>query len=114
MDHRLVEFSGNGHRLCRTKGEVPIVFCAKCGAWSSKRPRKLKRRCEAITPPGKQALARLAKGLCPWVKRTNDGSRRERGRLQHDAAYDALREQWQEVRSQGPKRRRCGGPSAAD
>ncbi len=108
LDHRLDEFAGNGHRLCRTEGEIPIIFCSRCGAWSSKRPRKLKRRCVAITPPGRQALARLAKGLCPWVKRTSDGSQRERGRLRHEAAYDADRKKWQEVGNRGPKRRRGG------
>ncbi len=113
MDHKLAEFTGNGHRLCRTAGDVPIIFCSKCGAWSSKRPRKLKRRCAAITPPGRQALARLARGLCPWAKRTGDGSLLQRSRLRHAAAYDGVRGDWREVSNRGIKRRSGGDCTTA-
>ncbi len=34
LDGRLKEFAGKGHRLCRTVGEVPIIFCSRCGGWS--------------------------------------------------------------------------------
>ncbi len=114
MDHRLREFAGNGHRLCRSEGQVPIVFCSRCGAWSSRRPRKLKQRCTAITPPGRQALARLAKGLSPWVKRNGDGVQPQRSHVRHTAAYDDGAGNWQDCSSRGAKRRRGdGGPSGA-
>ncbi len=105
MDHRLREFAGNGHRLCRSEGQVPIIFCSRCGAWSSRRPRKLKQRCTAITPPGRQALARLAKGLSPWIARNGNGDQPQRSHVKHTAAYDDGAGSWQDCGSRGTKRR---------
>ncbi len=103
-DARLKYFSSRGHRLCRTEGEIPIVFCSRCGGWSSRRPRKLKRQCEAATAPGKQALARLAKGMCPWTKRTNGGEQGGRSRLRVTATYNENEGGWQEHAGRGAKR----------
>jgi hypothetical protein len=73
LDDRARDVEGLGHRLCRTRGSIPIVFCSRCGAWSSRRPRKLKSPCKQATAPGTQALARLAKGQRPWIKREEGG-----------------------------------------
>ncbi len=70
-----------GHTLAKTNGAVPVVFCVKCGAWSTRRAYGLAGRCRGgAAPAGKQALARIAKGLQPWEDRGGDDGRRTRRR----------------------------------
>ena len=42
-----------------------LTWCRSCGAWAQKRPLKLRSACRPPTRAGRDALARLAKGLHP-------------------------------------------------
>ncbi len=101
LDSRIKEFDGHGHRLCRTDGPVPILFCSRCGAWSSRRPRKLKRSCVQATAPGKQALQRLAEGRRPWIARKWEGGSGKRGSVGRVAAYDRTEDAWKDCAGGG-------------
>ncbi len=70
-----------GHTLARTEGAIPIIFCVRCGAWSTRRAYSLSAKCRgAPTPAGRQALARIARGYQPWEDRNADyDNRRSRG-----------------------------------
>ncbi len=105
LDDRAAEFEGLGHRLCRTSGSVPIIFCSRCGAWSSRRPRKLKKPCTSATEPGRQALARLAKGQRPWIRPQRGGGIATRGWVGPVAAFGGSQEGWKEDTGRGTKRK---------
>ncbi len=104
-DERLQKFGGLGHRLCRTQGGTPVIFCVKCGAWSSRRPRKLRQKCTTPTAPGRQALARIARGLAPWQKKGRIGIVEARDTLGTTEAYDGASSQWKACTGQGTKRK---------
>ncbi len=104
LESRIEEFDGKGHRLCRTEGPVPIVFCSRCGAWSSRRPRKLKQQCAQATAPGRQALQRLASGQRPWIARSRNGDG-GRGRVGRIAAFSSLEGAWKTSTGRGTKRK---------
>jgi hypothetical protein len=71
--------AARGHTLARTDGLVPIIFCVKCGAWSTRRTYGLSTPCrQKALPAGRQALSRIAKGLQPWEDRHGDGDQRRR------------------------------------
>ncbi len=59
--------TAKGHTMAQTGGMVPILFCVKCGAWSTRRAFGLAARCRGRpAPAGRQALARILRGLQPW------------------------------------------------
>ncbi len=106
MDDKMQAFAGKGHRLCRTGGDAPIVFCARCGAWASRRPRKLKNKCTGATAPGRQALARIAKGLSPWEAKSAGGGGRTRSSVKVEAAFCETDATWKTSTGRGVKRSR--------
>ena len=97
-----------GHRVFKCGGEMPFIFCSKCGAWAARRSRKLSKRCGRPTAPGSQALARIQKGLHPSnsVKyRGKDGRREQEVRV--EATFDGETLEW--VRDNRCKGWRAGG-----
>ena len=49
---------------------LPLTFCLKCGAWTTRRLYKLAETCAAKrSRAGEQALAYIKKGLRPWLAR---------------------------------------------
>ncbi len=60
-----------GHAMAHAHGAgLPISFCVRCGAWTSRRSYRLAKECVGRpTPSGKQALQRIAAGRHPWLKR---------------------------------------------
>ncbi len=59
-----------GHVLAKSMGEVPVVFCIKCGSFAARRAYGLAAQCPGRpTPAGKQALARIRLGRQPWCDR---------------------------------------------
>ncbi len=70
-----------GHALARTDGLFPVVFCVRCGAWSTRRAYGLAAACRGTpAPSGRQALARIARGYQPWEDRhVSDGNKRGKG-----------------------------------
>ncbi len=77
-----------GHRLCVAQGDgMPIKYCSRCGAWSTRRAFNLARDCpRAPSAAGRQALVRIAKGRHPWLAA---GQRKEdRGFIQTERARD--------------------------
>ncbi len=74
--------TGRGHTLAQTTGLIPILFCVRCGAWSTRRAYGLSAECRRHAgPAGRQALARIAKGLQPWEEKCADTGRRRRARI---------------------------------
>ncbi len=62
--------SEHGHDVVFTGGDMPILFCARCGAFSWRRAYGLSTSCpRRPTPAGSQALARIRRGQLPWVNR---------------------------------------------
>ncbi len=75
-------FEDLGHSMVRTRGELPISMCVKCGCWSSRRANRLSKRCGPPTASGQAALRRLELGQHPWRARdATTGKERPRGRL---------------------------------
>ncbi len=71
-----------GHVMMYAEGELPIVYCSRCGGWSSRRAQHLSRPCAPPTANGKLALRRIAQGLHPWRARDRTtGGDCPRGRL---------------------------------
>ncbi len=57
-----------GHDMVFTGGELPIWFCASCGAYAWRRSYGLAQACPRIpTAAGSQALARIRRGQLPWI-----------------------------------------------
>ncbi len=58
-----------GHSLCVAQGEgMPVKYCSRCGAWSTRRAFNLARECPRTpSAAGRQALIRIAKGRHPWL-----------------------------------------------
>ena len=71
---RIQRVAALGHRIHRAEGDVGIIFCSRCGASATRRPRKLNRPCVSPTVAGKQALKRIERGFMPWQLRA--GSKR--------------------------------------
>ncbi len=47
---------------------MPIKYCSRCGAWSTRRAFNLAKECPRTpTAAGRQALARIARGRHPWL-----------------------------------------------
>ncbi len=68
-----------GHALACTEGGSRVLFCTRCGAFSARRAYGLGARClGAPKPSGKQALARIRRGLEPWETRGEGGRFRRR------------------------------------
>ncbi len=66
-----------GHRLAKTAGEVPIVFCVSCGSFATRRAYGLAADCPGRpTSAGKQAIARIRAGKQPWGDRGRAAERR--------------------------------------
>ncbi len=66
--HSVEGAAGKGHDVVVTGGEIPIIFCARCGAFSWRRAYGMARKCpRAPTAAGRQALVRLRSGLVPWI-----------------------------------------------
>ncbi len=98
-----------GHVLAATPPPMQVLFCIRCGAFSTRRAYGLGARCAgAPKPSGKQALARIRRGLQPWEVRTAGG--RQRGTLGQALAWDAERRTFVAA---GParSRRRKGQPA---
>ncbi len=72
--------TANGHTMAQTGGMVPILFCVKCGSWSTRRAFGLAARCRGRpTPAGQQALVRIMRGLQPWEDHRDGPGARRRG-----------------------------------
>ncbi len=68
-----------GHVLGHAVGQVPIMFCTLCGAFSSRRAYGLGTACRGRpSPAGAQALARIRRGEQPWRTRHDKDGRRPR------------------------------------
>ncbi len=62
-----------GHRVAYTEGDIPIVFCMRCGAFAWRRAYGLAKSCRGKpTPAGEQALARIRRGEQPWQQHRGD------------------------------------------
>ncbi len=75
---KLKEYTERGHSICRAEGEMPFVFCSKCGGWAAKRSRLLGAKCSPPTAAGRLALKRIAAGWHPWRRKGADGGEEER------------------------------------
>ncbi len=76
-----------GHRIRVAGGAYTFAYCAKCGAWGSRRSYKLQQRCAAPTAAGAAALKRIARGLHPWRKKLAGGGEAPRSAITVKAAY---------------------------
>ncbi len=96
---------GRGHILAKTQGPAQVLFCVQCGAYSARRAYGLGAQCAGVPrPAGRQALARIRRGLQPWE--TRDGANRHRGLLGMAMAWDASRRDYVECGPAQPSSRR--------
>ncbi len=92
-----------GHILAKSAGGLAVIFCIKCGSFAARRAYGLASHCPGRpTPAGKQALARIHKGLQPWMARGPGACRRLLN--QRPQAWDERRETFVDI---GPV---IGGP----
>ncbi len=78
----LRRFEALGHDMLHADGDLPIVYCGRCGAWSSRRAQSLAKPCGPPTANGRLALRRISLGLHPWRARGGGAEGdRPRGRL---------------------------------
>ncbi len=102
---------GHGHVVACTTGQVPIVFCVRCGSYSARRARGLRAQCRGRpSAPGAQALTRIRAGMQPWLDVPSDGSAPRRARLGgHHLAWEEQTGAFVDAGpsvSRGPGRRR--------
>ena len=83
-----------GHKLSRAEGDHGLVFCTRCGAFSTRRARKLLRRCTGATDAGRQALRRIEQGFVPWQSRKSKGHGGVRAKLKCVSTFDELEGRW--------------------
>ncbi len=68
-----------GHKVSFAEGDVKVIFCIDCGAYSARRAYGLAISCPGIpTKAGAQALARIRRGYQPWRHRRDAGKPRPR------------------------------------
>ncbi len=102
---------GRGHILAKTQGPAQVLFCVRCGAYSARRAYGLGAPCAgAPRPAGRQALARIRRGLQPWETRVGDS--RHRGLLGTAMAWDANRHTFVQCGPARPNGRRRRRPPA--
>ncbi len=78
----LERFTSKGHKMAWAEGQLPFAFCTRCGAWASRRPRKLLKPCGEPSANGRLALRRIERNLHPWQKREQGGTLRPRSMIQ--------------------------------
>ena len=83
-----------GHKLSRAEGDHGLVFCTRCGAFSTRRARKLLRRCKGATAAGRQALRRIEQGFVPWQSRKSRGYSAVRAKLKCVSTFDEREGRW--------------------
>ncbi len=104
--------TARGHTLAKTSGVMPIIFCVRCGAWSTRRAYGLATECRGRpAPAGRQALTRIARGQQPWEgRREEDGGGRRRGlRCAQMWSTDAASFISEATNGRGAKRGRSAG-----
>ncbi len=80
-----------GHVLGHAVGQVPIMFCTLCGAFSSRRAYGLGAACRGRpSRAGAQALARIRRGEQPWQTR-HDNKEGRRPRIEGHMAWSTSR-----------------------
>ncbi len=90
-------YAQKGHRMRALQGSPPFLFCVRCGGSSLRRAYKLGRPCAEPNASGRQALARVAKGLHPWqAKDKLTGKEIQRGALRGERAFDEEAGRWLE------------------
>ncbi len=106
-----------GHHLARTAGDgaaaaLSVLFCVKCGAYSSRRAYGLAAACPNVpTRAGRQALTRIRAGLQPWDLGRPAACRRILG--QRPMAWDAARARFVDIGPvDGNRRRRTAAGDA--
>ena len=87
----------SGHRLNRAEGDHGLIFCAKCGAFATRRLRKLGASCKRPTAAGYQALKRIAGGNMPWQRRTEGLRGLPRGKIKCVATFDQISLKWKHM-----------------
>ncbi len=103
-------FADKGHHICRTQGDLPIVFCSRCGGWAARRCHRLGMQCSAPTPAGRLALRRIEAGLHPWRRKKQGGGEEERSGVRIVAALVPGKRAWRRVGGRGPS----GGADSPD
>ncbi len=98
MQGEAATFAKLGHVVCRTSGDLPFTFCARCGGWAARRCHRLSSKCEPPTAAGKLALKRIADGQHPWRKKRKGGGEEERTAVHVEAAYDGSQGAWKRRR----------------
>ena len=68
---KLMKLKERHHTTARSLGSgLPLIFCLKCGAWTTRRMYKLAAACKAQrTRAGEQALSHIKQGRHPWLAR---------------------------------------------
>ncbi len=88
------DYAARGHRLCKARSALPIVFCSQCGAWGNRRTRNLGASCGQPTQAGLQALRRISKGVHPLLQKDARGRDRPRMQLEVTEIYDPVAARW--------------------
>ncbi len=105
--------TARGHKLSQAEGDLSILFCVDCGAYSARRAYGLGGVCRGTpTRAGAQALARIRKGLQPWQSRHDAGQ--PRPRLGAMAAWSRGHGSFVDARGGQTHGRRGGGHEGRD
>ncbi len=68
-DEKAKEAQMQGHSVAIVESDgLPVIFCARCGAWTARRKRGTAKPCRGWpTGAGKQALFNINRGKHPWL-----------------------------------------------
>ena len=78
-ESKIIRLKERHHTTARsTAVGLPLIFCLKCGAWTTRRMYKLAAACKAKrTRAGEQALGYIRNGLHPWLARGEKAEQRK-------------------------------------
>ena len=86
--------SARGHQIRRATGDLPFVYCKKCGAWANRRMRGLMRACNGPSTAGREALNRIGEGRHPWRDEVKRGGTGHRAQIRTASIYCSATLRW--------------------
>lgn len=97
-DDCMLSILEKGHRIRKTNGDLPFIYCVACGAWANRRMRKLLRECNGPSVAGREALRRIRQGMHPWRDEVKRGGSGQRAQIRTTSFFCAARLRWVPMR----------------
>ncbi len=114
MQGEAATFAKLGHMVCRAEGDLPCVFCARCGGWAARRSHRLRAKCEPPTLASKLARKRIAEGKHPWRRKKKGGGEEDRTAAHAAAAFDDAQGRWKRRKIDHANGGPAVGPASAN